>query len=297
MKRLFIFVALFAAMTCMTFTSCKKKTEDAKPVKISGSYLCLNNYDFFEVLTFSEDGSLDSRGFYGNKSGEEIDVWSGVKGNYKIDGNTIELNFEDEDNDKGVFHLNDYEFIFMDDNNGITSVYRKLTETNNKNIKGSWTSFNMSMMCDPAEEFIIFPNGDIEPFPTEGLDGTVIKSIVNYVFSDITFADNGVFYFNHTYGEQETGTYVNNNDMPLTLTFDINGTPVNIEGSLTQDVNKNESYIFFNEENCLKLGLVYIYQNLLGYEIEVTQEEMEIFYELLNESFDNFAVAVSLVRQ
>lgn len=294
MKRFLMLVVLFATVVCVTFTSCKKEDEQV----ISGTYLCLNNYDLFEVLTFTEDGSLDSRGFYGNKSGEEVDVWSGVKGNYIIDGNTIELNFEDGDNDKGVFHLNDYEFVFIDDNNGITNVYRKLTETNNTNIKGSWTSFNTSMMCNPKEEFIVFPNGNIEPFPTKNIDGAVLRSIVNYLFNDITFGDNGVFYSNnHTYGEQETGTYVNNNDIPLTLTFDINGTPVSVECFLTQDVKKNESYIFFGKESCLQLGLVYIYKQLLGRDNQVSQQELEVFYNLLNDTFENFAVAVSLVRK
>lgn len=295
MKRFLILVAMFATMSCVTFTSCKKKTEDVKPVKISGNYLCLNNFDFFEELEFTEDGTLTSRGFYGNKSGEEIDAWSGVKGNYKIDGNTIELNFEDGDNDKGVFHLNDHEFIFIDDNDGTTTVYKQLTP--DKDICGSWESLNMGLLSDPKVDFFVFPGGDIEPVPTDIIDGTVVKSIVDYLFSDITFMEDGTFYFNHSYDQMEEGTYEYSGGLNLVLTFYVNDIPVNVDAFLAQKKNRDESYIFFDKDGCFKLAILYIYNHVLGNELEVTQQQLETLYNVLNESFDNFAVAVSLKQQ
>lgn len=297
MRRVLVFVALFATMSCVTFTSCKKKTEDEKVTTINGSYLCLNDYDFFEVLAFSENGSLNSQGFYGNKSGEEVGYWSNVTGNYKIDGNIIDLIFEDGDNSKGSYHLNDYEFVFIDDNEGTTTVYKKLTETDNKNIIGNWKSYNMCMMNDPKEDYIVFPDGQIEPFPTAELDGTIVRDIVDYIFNDITFKDNGEFVFNYSYSQSATGTYANNNNLNLTLTFNVNDVPMDINCSLAQNVSKNESYIFIGKEGCLKLSMSYLYQKLLEYGYELSQEGINAFYQQLDNTFNDFAIAVSLMKQ
>lgn len=293
MKRLLMFVALFATLASVTFTSCKKDSTNVDK-KISGSYLCLNDYDFFEVLDFSDDGSLSSRGFYGNKSGEEVGYWSDVKGNYKINGDKIDLIFEDGDNSYGTYHLNDVEFVFIDNETGSTTIYKKLTATDNKNILGNWKSFNMCMMSDPKVEFIEFPEGVYEePFPVANLDGSVVRDIVEHLFSDITFAENGQFTFKYGYEQQESGTYVNNN-RSLVLTINVNGAPISINCSLAQNVNRNESFIFLGKESCLKLSMVYIYQKLIESGQQFPEEGFAEFYQLIGDAFNDFAVAVSL---
>lgn len=294
MKRLLMsFVVLAATVMCVTLTSCNKEDE---VTEISGNYLLLDVYDNFEVINFQKDGSLSSTGFYGKKSGEEICSWNDVKGSYEIDGNIIDMKFEDGDNAKGSFILSDEEFVITNDYDKKTYVYKKLIETDKKNIVGKWVCYNLSSICDPKEEYINLPGG-MPPFPVENIDGSLIGDIVNNVFGNITFKENGEFVFKFDYDKEEKGTYVNDNNLPLSMTFNINGNPVEVGCRLVQNVSKTESYIFVGKADVLKLAMSYIYQQLLANNITVTQEELTAFYNEMLNAFNEFAIAVSLQRQ
>lgn len=80
------------------------------------------------------------------------------------------------------------------------------------------------------------------------------------------------------------------------MTFYINEIPVDINCSLTQNVTKSESYIFIDKPDALKLSMVYIYQQLITNNMQVTQEDLTAFYEELLNSFNELAIAVSLQR-
>lgn len=80
------------------------------------------------------------------------------------------------------------------------------------------------------------------------------------------------------------------------MTFYINEIPVDINCSLTQNVTKSESYIFIDKPDVLKLSMVYIYQQLITNNMQVTQEDLTAFYEELLNSFNELAIAVSLQR-
>lgn len=293
MKRLsMFFVVLFATVMCVTFTSCNK---EEKVTEISGNYLLLDAYDNFEVIDFQKDGSMSSRGFYGKKSGEEVSSWSGVKGNYTIDGNRIDMVFEDGDNSQGMFVLSDNEFVINDEDDKRTYVYKKLTETDQKNIIGNWSFFNLSVLNIPKVENINVPG--FEPFPTADIDGSIVTDIVNNVFGNITFKENGEFTFKFDYDKEEKGTYVNDSNLPLNMSFNINGIPVEVKCNLVQNVDHTESYIFMNKESVLNLSMSYIYQLLLENNIPVTQENMKTFYDEMLDAYDEFSIAISLQKQ
>lgn len=69
-----------------------------------------------------------------------------------------------------------------------------------------------------------------------------------------------------------------------------------INCSLTQNVTKSKSYIFIDKPDALKLSMVYIYQQLITNNMQVTQEDLTAFYEELLNSFNELAIAVSLQR-
>lgn len=80
------------------------------------------------------------------------------------------------------------------------------------------------------------------------------------------------------------------------MTFYINEIPVDINCSLKQNVTKSESYISIDKPDALKLSMVYIYQQLITNNMQVTQEDLTAFYEELLNSFNELAIAVSLQR-
>lgn len=284
-----LLVALIATAMCVTFTSCNK---DEVKQTISGYYLLLNTYDVFEMVYFKNDGSVTSMGFYGNKSGKETAQWSEVKGHYVIDGGRIEIIYEDGDNSKGKFLLNDREFVISDEIENETYVYKRLSENNVKTLTGRWSSTNLCILNDPKKEFINIPG--FEPFPTAELDFSMINSIVNIVFKDITFKENGEFTFKFNYGQEEKGTYARIDELRFTMTMSVKGVPVDITGYFAQTMDKSESYFFFNKDDALKFSLLYLYQRLEENGISVTDEQLSPFYKELTECFSNFAFAISL---
>ena len=139
--------------------------------------------------------------------------------------------------------------------------------------------------------------GGLPPLSMDDLDGgNIINTIISDLFGNIDFKDNGEFVFKYDYDKEGKGTYINDNKLPLCMTFYINEIPVDINCSLTQNVTKSESYIFIDKPDALKLSMVYIYQQLITNNMQVTQEDLTAFYEELLNSFNELAIAVSLQR-
>lgn len=272
--------------------SCTKDNSTSETVNLEGKWLTMSE-DWTEFLFINEDHTFTSTGTDG------IEMWNGVNGMIEIDGENIKLISEDNDHSNGTFTLSGNK-LTMNLEDG-TYVYTKLIE--DISIVGKWNCVKTESFIKAVKDEIQLPigsvvNGEVIPttFPTENIKGEFIENAIEAYFKNIEFTKDGKLNYSVVKeGEDMTMskdyTLVNN---LMTVSGKVGNIEINNSFMTFQKLDKSIIYLILTKQNIADMFVGYALMLREGGVSEGTTEALEDFRNEFMETFENYAVVVSL---
>ena len=231
----------------------------------------------------------------------DYESWEGINGNLTVDGNKVNIYFEDGYSLAGTATLQD-SILIISTTNGEYRYSRLAEETN---LTGDWNYSNITYSAKPIKDEIVIPGGIIngEEVPptimqTSQISGKFIEYAAQRYFRNIKF-ENGTMTYSVLKEEQE---------VPMSKNYSINGLNMTITGAtaghdiesafmVLQSYDKNTAYFIFNKETIAEMFTGFALMLLEGgIAPEVNDEALEAYKKAFTEAFDYYRVEFVITR-
>lgn len=272
--------------------SCTKDDSTSETVNLGGKWITMSE-DWTELLFINEDHTYTSTGTDG------IEMWNGVKGKIEIDGENIKLISEDNDHSNGTFTLSGNK-LTMNLEDG-TYVYTKLIE--DISVVGKWKCVKTESYIKALKDEIKLPigsvvNGEVIPttFLTKNIKGEFIEKAIEAYFKNIEFTKDGKLNYSVVKeGKDVTMSkdYTLGNNL-MTVSGKVGNIEINNSFMTFQKMDKSTIYLFLTKQNIADMFVGYALMLRESGVSEGTTEALEDFRNEFLETFENYAVVVSL---
>ena len=289
-----IVMAVVAIVMSISFVACKSDDNEKENINLKGRWYSKTE-NVSNLLVINDDNSAV---IYKVSSYES---WEGINGNLTVDGNKINIYFEDGNSLIGTGTIQDNALII----NTTNGEYRYSRLAENTNLNGEWNYSNITYSAKPIKDEIVIPGGIIngEEVPptimqTSQISGKFIEYAAQRYFRNVKF-------------NNETLTYsVSKNEEELTMTknYSIDGLNMTITGEtaghdiestfmVLQSYDNNTAYFIFDKETIAEMFTGYALMLFEGgIAPEVTDEALEAYKEAFTEAFDYYRVEFVITR-
>ena len=287
-------MAVVAIVMSISFVACKSDDNKKENINLKGRWYSKTE-NVSNLLVINDDNSAV---IYKVSSYES---WEGINGNLTVDGNKINIYFEDGNSLIGTGTIQDNALII----NTTNGEYRYSRLAENTNLNGDWNYSNITYSAKPIKDEIVIPGGIIngEEVPptimqTSQISGKFIEYAAQRYFRNVKF-------------NNETLTYsVSKNEEELTMTknYSIDGLNMTITGEtaghdiestfmVLQSYDNNTAYFIFDKETIAEMFTGYALMLFEGgIAPEVTDEALEAYKEAFTEAFDYYRVEFVITR-
>lgn len=292
-----LFVAMMALATCVGFVSCEDNGQDGKEINMAGKWFThTDNHQ--EILLIEEDHSMVSLGSDGE------DIWLGVKGQITLDGDRVEMIFEDGDNTTGTFTLEGNKFTVVAEEDGITYVYTKLEEE--LSIVGEWEYDSSICYIRAIAEEITLPvgsvvDGEVIPttVPTSQIKGEFVEKAVQKYFKNINFREDGTLAYIVDIHDEERQVSKNYSVVSNTMTISGESGGINHTTSFMafQSPDQQKTFLLLTKEAVAEMFVGYAHMLRQDGTSSGSEEALSEFKEAFLAAFQNYAIAITLTAK
>ena len=289
-----IVMAVVAIVMSISFVACKSDDNEKENINLKGRWYSKTE-NVSNLLVINDDNSAV---IYKVSSYES---WEGINGNLTVDGNKINIYFEDGNSLIGTGTIQDNALII----NTTNGEYRYSRLAENSNLNGEWNYSNITYSANPIKDEIVIPGGIIngEEVPptimqTSQISGKFIEYAAQRYFRNVKF-------------NNETLTYSvlkNEEELTMTKNYSIDGLNMTITGEtaghdiestfmVLQSYDNNTAYFIFDKETIAEMFTGYALMLFEGgIAPEVTDEALEAYKEAFTEAFDYYRVEFVITR-
>lgn len=278
-------------VTVLGFNSCEKN-DVSGTISLEGKWLTISD-DWTELLFINEDNTFTSTGTDG------VDMWNGIKGRIEITGDNFKLISEDGDNSIGKFKFEDKKFTLIIDD--ISYVYTKLNE--DISVVGKWDCVKIESYIKALKDELELPvgsvvNGEVIPatINIENLKGEFLEKAIEAYFKNTEFTKDGKLNYSVVKEEEEVNmskNYTLGNNL-MTVSGKVGSVEINNSFMTFQKFDKSVTYLFLTKQNIADMFIGYAMMLREGGVSEGTDDALEDFKNEFMETFENYAVVISL---
>ena len=287
-------MAMVAICMSISFMACESDDHKTENINLKGRWYSktetVNN-----LLIINDDNSVVTYKVC------DYESWESINGNLTVDGNKVNIYFEDGYSLAGTATLQD-SILIISTTNGEYRYSRLAEETN---LTGDWNYSNITYSAKPIKDEIVIPGGIIngEEVPptvmqTSQISGKFIEYAAQRYFRNIKF-ENGTMTYSVLKEEQE---------VPMSKNYSIDGLNMTITGAtaghdiesafmVLQSYDKNTAYFIFNKETIAEMFTGFALMLLEGgVAPEVNDEALEAYKKAFTEAFDYYKVEFVITR-
>lgn len=287
-------MAIAAILMSVGFVACESDDHKTENINLKGRWYSktetVNN-----LLIINDDNSVVTYKV------SDYESWESINGNLTVEGNKVNIYFQDGYSLAGTATLQD-SILIISTTNGEYRYSRLAEETN---LTGDWNYSNITYSAKPIKDEIVIPGGIIngEEVPptimqTSQISGKFIEYAAQRYFRNIKF-ENGTMTYSVLKEEQE---------VPMSKNYSINGLNMTITGAtaghdiesafmVLQSYDKNTAYFIFNKETIAEMFTGFALMLLEGgVAPEVNDEALEAYKKAFTEAFDYYKVEFVITR-
>ena len=287
-------MAMVAICMSISFMACESDDHKTENINLKGRWYSktetVNN-----LLIINDDNSVVTYKV------SDYESWESINGNLTVEGNKVNIYFEDGYSLAGTATLQD-SILIISTTNGEYRYSRLAEETN---LTGDWNYSNITYSAKPIKDEIVIPGGIIngEEVPptvmqTSQISGKFIEYAAQRYFRNIKF-ENGTMTYSVLKVEQE---------VPMSKNYSIDGLNMTITGAtaghdiesafmVLQSYDKNTAYFIFNKETVAEMFTGFALMLLEGgIAPEVNDEALEAYKKAFTEAFDYYKVEFVITR-
>ena len=287
-------MAMVAICMSISFMACESDDHKTENINLKGRWYSKTEA-VSNLLIINGDNSVVTYKV------SDYESWEGINGNLTVDGNKVNIYFEDGYSLAGTATLQD-SILIISTTNGEYRYSRLAEETN---LTGDWNYSNITYSAKPIKDEIVIPGGIIngEEVPptimqTSQISGKFIEYAAQRYFRNIKF-ENGTMTYSVLKVEQE---------VPMSKNYSINGLNMTITGAtaghdiesafmVLQSYDKNTAYFIFNKETIAEMFTGFALMLLEGgIAPEVNDEALEAYKKAFTEAFDYYRVEFVITR-
>lgn len=287
-------MAMVAICMSISFMACESDDHKTENINLKGRWYSktetVNN-----LLIINDDNSVVTYKV------SDYESWESINGNLTVEGNKVNIYFQDGYSLAGTATLQD-SILIISTTNGEYRYSRLAEETN---LTGDWNYSNITYSAKPIKDEIVIPGGIIngEEVPptvmqTSQISGKFIEYAAQRYFRNIKF-ENGTMTYSVLKVEQE---------VPMSKNYSINGLNMTITGAtaghdiesafmVLQSYDKNTAYFIFDKETIAEMFTGFALMLLEGgVAPEVNDEALEAYKKAFTEAFDYYKVEFVITR-
>ena len=287
-------MAMVAICMSISFMACESDDHKTENINLKGRWYSktetVNN-----LLIINDDNSVVTYKV------SDYESWESINGNLTVEGNKVNIYFQDGNTMAGTATLQD-SILIISTTNGEYRYSRLAEETN---LTGDWNYSNITYSAKPIKDEIVIPGGIIngEEVPptvmqTSQISGKFIEYAAQRYFRNIKF-ENGTMTYSVLKEEQE---------VPMTKNYSIDGLNMTITGATAgHDIesafmvllsyDNNTAYFIFNKETVAEMFTGFALMLLEGgVAPEVNDEALEAYKKAFTEAFDYYKVEFVITR-
>jgi hypothetical protein len=248
------------------------------------------------LLIINEDNSVVTYKVNGFES------WEHINGNLAVDGNGINIRFEDGNSLAGTCGMKDNTLI-INTSNGKYKYSRLAEDTN---LVGEWSYSGITFSAKPVKDEIVIPGGTIngETVPptimkTSQLSGAFIDYAAKRYFNNIKFNDNGTMTYDVLKDEGNLSLTKNYSidGINMTITGETAGHEIESKFMVLQEIDNNTAVFVLNKESVAEMFIGYALMLFEGgIAPDVTDEALEAYKQAFTEAFDFYSVQFIIKR-
>lgn len=287
-------MAMVAICMSISFMACESDDHKTENINLKGRWYSktetVNN-----LLIINDDNSVVTYKV------SDYESWESINGNLTVDGNKVNIYFEDGNTMAGTATLQD-SILIISTTNGEYRYSRLAEETN---LTGDWNYSNITYSAKPIKDEIVIPGGIIngEEVPptimqTSQISGKFIEYAAQRYFRNIKF-ENGTMTYSVLKVEQEVPMSKNYsiNGLNMTITGETAGHDIESAFMVLQSYDKNTAYFIFNKETIAEMFTGFALMLLEGgVAPEVNDEALESYKKAFTEAFDYYKVEFVITR-
>lgn len=287
-------MAMVAICMSISFMACESDDHKTENINLKGRWYSktetVNN-----LLIINDDNSVVTYKV------SDYESWESINGNLTVDGNKVNIYFEDGYSLAGTATLQD-SILIISTTNGEYRYSRLAEETN---LTGDWNYSNITYSAKPIKDEIVIPGGIIngEEVPptvmqTSQISGKFIEYAAQRYFRNIKF-ENGTMTYSVLKEEHEV--YMSKNysidGLNMTITGATAGHDIESAFMVLQSYDKNTAYFIFNKETIAEMFTGFALMLLEGgIAPEVNDEALEAYKKAFTEAFDYYKVEFVITR-
>lgn len=287
-------MAMVAICMSISFMACESDDHKTENINLKGRWYSktetVNN-----LLIINDDNSVVTYKV------SDYESWESINGNLTVEGNKVNIYFEDGYSLAGTATLQD-SILIISTTNGEYRYSRLAEETN---LTGDWNYSNITYSAKPIKDEIVIPGGIIngEEVPptvmqTSQISGKFIEYAAQRYFRNIKF-ENGTMTYSVLKEEQEVPMSKNYsiNGLNMTITGETAGHDIESAFMVLQSYDKNTAYFIFNKETIAEMFTGFALMLLEGgIAPEVNDEALEAYKKAFTEAFDYYKVEFVITR-
>lgn len=287
-------MAMVAICMSISFMACESDDHKTGNINLKGRWYSktetVNN-----LLIINDDNSVVTYKV------SDYESWESINGNLTVDGNKVNIYFQDGNTLAGTATLQD-SILIISTTNGEYRYSRLAEETN---LTGDWNYSNITYSAKPIKDEIVIPGGIIngEEVPptimqTSQISGKFIEYAAQRYFRNIKF-ENGTMTYSVLKVEQEVPMSKNYsiNGLNMTITGETAGHDIESAFMVLQSYDKNTAYFIFNKETIAEMFTGFALMLLEGgVAPEVNDEALEAYKKAFTEAFDYYKVEFVITR-
>lgn len=289
------FCLVMAAMaTSLAFVACNNEDDTKEPANIAGKWAYIEDPTFNELLMININNTTISIGQDSEKA------WTNVRGHVTVEGNTVTYSDTDGRSFTGEFNAQDNTLNVTE--NGKQRTYKRLID--NFSMVGQWKVVKSQAHIKAIKDEITLPmgsvNGDMIPtsMPTSAIGGKFVEWSIERYFGNPEFTDDELKY--EVIKEEEvtemSKEYALANNM-LTLTGKVGIVDINNEFMVFQSKDGKQAFLLLTKENVAEMFVGYGLMLSQGNVSEGGIASLYAFRESFMETFENFAIVITLSKQ
>lgn len=287
-------MAMVAICMSISFMACESDDHKTENINLKGRWYSktetVNN-----LLIINDDNSVVTYKV------SDYESWESINGNLIVEGNKVNIYFEDGYSLAGTATLQD-SILIISTTNGEYRYSRLAEETN---LTGEWKYSNITYSAKPIKDEIVIPGGIIngEEVPptvmqTSQISGKFIEYAAQRYFRNIKF-ENGTMTYSVLKEEQEVSMTKNYSidGLNMTITGETAGHDIESAFMVLQSYDKNTAYFIFNKETIAEMFTGFALMLLEGgVAPEVNDEALEAYKKAFTEAFDYYKVEFVITR-
>lgn len=288
-------MAMLAVLMSVSFVACDNDDNDSANLNLKGRWYSKTD-SVSNLLIISGDNSVVTYKVSNYES------WENVSGNIVVDGNEVDIYFEDGNSVSGTCTIADNTLTINTANGSYT--YSRLAE--DTNLTGDWNYSNITFSAKACADEIVIPGGTINGeqvspiiMQTSQLSGEFIKYAAQRYFRNVKFNNDGTMTYN---------VLKDDADMSMAKKYSIDGLDMTITGETAghdiastfmvfQSDDKDTAYFVFDKEDVADMFIGYALMLFEGgIAPDVTDEALQAYKKAFTEAYDYYRVEFIINR-